>query len=426
MQRFYFLLILVLIGAPIWSQTTDKQRNLERKKEQILIEIKAVQQLLNTEKTKERNVLSEIQDQNHKIKLSQDLIRNGQQQIALINRDVEKNQAEVEMLEKELKALKEDYAKTIVKSYKSRSSQSRIMFVLSSENFAQAYKRVQYMKQYANYRKKQGDEVREKSDALAVVIKSLEEKKARQNVLLREAEVQKKNLEAERTKQQGLMALIQKDQRKYNDQIKKKRSETAAIDKQIQQLIREAIAEANRKAREAREAAAKAAGKKTGEKVVESAKGSNTAVFELTPEGKVVASSFKANQGRLPWPVSKGYISLRYGDQPHPVQKHLTIHNSGVEISTVVGTRARSVFQGEVLQVQVLSGNNKAVLIQHGDYITVYQNLSDVYVKKGDKVTLKQEIGVVNTNASGQTVLKFLLSHNTTIHNPQSWLSGSN
>lgn len=426
MQRFYFLLILVLIGAPIWSQTTDKQRNLERKKEQILIEIKAVQQLLNTEKSKERNVLSEIQDQNHKIKLSQDLIRNGQRQIALINRDVEKNQAEVEMLEKELKALKEDYAKTIVKSYKSRSSQSRIMFVLSSENFAQAYKRVQYMKQYANYRKKQGDEVREKSDALAVVIKSLEEKKARQNVLLREAEVQKKNLEAERTKQQGLMALIQKDQRKYNDQIKKKRSETAAIDKQIQQLIREAIAEANRKAREAREAAAKAAGKKTGEKVVESTKGSNTAVFELTPEGKVVASSFKANQGRLPWPVSKGYISLRYGDQPHPVQKHLTIHNSGVEISTVVGTRARSVFQGEVLQVQVLSGNNKAVLIQHGDYITVYQNLSDVYVKKGDKVTLKQEIGVVNTNASGQTVLKFLLSHNTTIHNPQSWLSGSN
>lgn len=426
MQRIYYLLILVLIGAPMWSQTTDKQRNLERKKEQILTEIKAVQQLLKTEKTKERNVLSEIQDQNHKIKLSQDLIRNGQQQIALINRDVEKNQAEVAVLEKELKALKEDYAKTIVKSYKSRSSQSRIMFVLSSENFAQAYKRVQYMKQYANYRKKQGDEVREKSDALAVVIKSLEEKKVRQNVLLREAEVQKKNLEAERTKQQGLMALIQKDQRKYNDQIKKKRSETAAIDKQIKQLIREAIAEANRKAREAREAAAKAAGKKTGEKVVESPKSSNTAVFELTPEGKVVANSFKANQGRLPWPVSKGYISLRYGDQPHPVQQHLTIHNSGVEISTVVGTRARSVFQGEVLQVQVLSGNNKAVLIQHGDYITVYQNLSDVYVKKGDKVTLKQEIGVVNTNASGQTVLKFLLSHNTTIHNPQSWLSGSN
>ncbi len=423
MKRIYYLLILVLIGAPMWSQTTDKQRNLERKKEQILTEIKAVQQLLKTEQTKERNVLSEIQEQNHKIKLSQDLIRNVQQQISLLTRDVQKNQAEVAVLEKELKALKDDYAKTIVKSYKSRSSQSRIMFVLSSENFAQAYKRIQYMKQYANYRKKQGDEVREKSEALAVVIKSLEQKKVKQSALLTEAEVQKKNLEVERTKQQGLMALIQKDQRKYNDQIKKKRSETAAIDKQIQQMIREAIAEANRKAREA---AAKAAAK-TGEKVATPSKSStNTAVFELTPEGKVVANSFKANQGRLPWPVSKGYISLRYGDQPHPIQKHLTIHNSGVEISTVVGTRARSVFQGEVLQVQVLSGNNKAVLIQHGDYITVYQNLSDVYVKKGDKVTLKQEIGVVNTNASGQTVLKFLLSHNTTIHNPQTWLSGSN
>lgn len=421
-QRICYLFILVFVGLPLWSQTTDKQRSLERKKEQILTEIRAVQKLLKTEQSKERNVLSEIQEQNHKIKLSQDLIRNVQQQIGLLTRDIQKNQSEVTALEKELEVLKKDYAQTIVKSYKSRSNQSRIMFVLSSENFAQAYKRVQYMKQYANYRKKQGDEVREKSEALAVVIKSLEEKKQKQNVLLAEAEVQKKSLEVERAKQQELMALIQKDQRKYNDQIKKKRSETATIDKQIQKLIREAIAEANRKAREA---AAKAAAKSGGKKVTPPA-ATNTATFELTPEGKVVANSFKSSQGRLPWPVSKGYISLRYGDQPHPIQRHLTIHNSGVEISTERGTRARSVFQGEVLQVQVLSGNNKAVLIQHGDYITVYQNLSDVFVKKGDKVILKQDIGVVNTNASGQTVLKFLLSHNTTIHNPQTWLSGSN
>lgn len=418
MHRIFYLFILVFLGTSAWSQTTDKQRSLERKKEQILTEIKAVQQLLKKEQTKERNVLSEIQEQNHKIKLSQDLIRNVQQQIALITRDIQKNQSKVTQLEAELEGLKADYAKMIVKSYKSRSNQSRIMFVLSSENFAQAYKRVQYMKQYANYRKKQGDEVREKSEALALVIAQLEEKKVKQNTLLTEAEVQKKNLEVERAKQQELMALIQKDQRKYNDQIKKKRSETAAIDKQIQKLIREAIEEANRKAREA---AAKAAGKK-----VTPSKSTNTAVFELTPEGKVVANNFKASQGRLPWPVSKGYISLRYGDQPHPIQRHLTIHNSGVEISTEKGTRARSVFQGEVLQVQVLSGNNKAVLIQHGDYITVYQNLSEVFVKKGDKVSLKQDIGIVNTNATGQTILKFLLSHNTTIHNPQTWLSGSN
>lgn len=423
MQRIYYLFLLVFIGASAWSQSSDKQRSLERKKERILVEIKAVQQLLNSEKTKERNVLSEIQDQNHKIKLSEDLIRNVQQQINLLTREVQDNQQKVNILEKELQELKQDYSTTIVKSYKSRSSQSRIMFVLSSDNFAQAFKRVQYMKQYANFRKKQGEQVQEKSEALALVIESLEQKKLKQAVLLQEAESQKKTLEAERVKQNQLMSLIRKDQKKYNDQIKKKRTETAEIDRQIQKLIREAIAEANRRAREA---AAKAAAKK-GEKVTTApSKGSGAAVFELTPEGKVVASSFKANQGRLPWPVAKGYISLRYGDQAHPVQRHLTIHNSGIEISTQSGTKARSVFQGEVLQVQILSGNNKAVLIQHGDYITVYQNLSDVYVKKGDKVALKQDIGVVNTNANGQTVLKFLLSHNTTIHNPQSWLSSSN
>lgn len=416
MQRLYYLIALLLITPLSWSQTSEKQLNLERRKAQILTEIRAVQQLLQTERTKERNVLAEIQEQNQKIKLTQELIGNIQQQMQSLSNSIAKNQKEITALEKELNTLKADYAKTIVKTYKSRSSQSRLMFVLSSENFAQAYKRVQYMKQYANFRKKQGDEVREKSEALAEVVAKLEAQKTTQRQLLSEAEVQKKNIEQDKIKQQQLMTLIQKDQKKYNDQIKKKQAETQAIDRQIQQLIREAIAEANRKAREA---AAKASGKKA-------VTTTNSASFELTPEGKVVANSFKANQGSLPWPVTKGYISLRYGDQPHPVQTHLTIHNSGIEISTESGARARSVFQGEILQVQVLSGGNKAVLIQHGDYITVYQNLSEVFVKKGDKVALKQDIGVINTNANGQTILKFLLSHNTTINNPQSWLSRSN
>lgn len=411
-RLLYIVCTLLLFQSFAWAQTSEKQRSLERKKAQILSEINAVKELLQRERSKERNILAEIQEQNRKIKLTQDLIQNIQQQINMLSREIKKNQQEIATLEKELEALKADYAQTIVNTYKSRSNQSKIMFVLSSENFAQAYKRVQYMKQYADYRKKQGEEVKEKTEILTDKLADLEVKKTQQNKLLSEAETQRKSLEKDRANQEELMKIIQKDQRKYNDQIKKKQAETQAIDKQIQQLIREAIAEANRKAREA---AAKAGAKTTGT--------ASSAAFELTPEGRVVANNFKASQGKLPWPVVKGYISLSYGDQPHPVQRHLTIHNSGVEITTESGARARSVFQGEVLQVQILSGGNKAVLIQHGDYITVYQNLSEVFVKKGDKVNLKQDIGVVNTNASGQTVLKFLLSHNTTINNPQSWLS---
>ena len=144
----------------------------------------------------------------------------------------------------------------------------------------------------------------------------------------------------------------------------------------------------------------------------------------LTPEGQLIANNFKANKGRLPWPVEKGAISLKYGDQPHPIYKTLIVHNSGVEITTENGSNARAVFGGEVTNVIVISPVNKAVMIQHGDFFTVYQNLSKVSVSKGDKVSAKQNIGQIRTSGdTGKTVLKFLILQNTTYNNPQSWLS---
>jgi murein DD-endopeptidase MepM/ murein hydrolase activator NlpD len=144
----------------------------------------------------------------------------------------------------------------------------------------------------------------------------------------------------------------------------------------------------------------------------------------LTAESKILADNFKANRGRLPFPVERGFISLGFGDQTHPIYKSLTIHNSGVEITTDQGSNARAVFDGVVTSVIVLSPVNKAVMIQHGDFFTVYQNLSSVSVSKGDKVTRKQTIGKVRTNGeTGKTILKFLILQNTTYNNPGSWLS---
>ncbi|MEC4117341.1 murein hydrolase activator EnvC family protein [Myroides phaeus] len=416
-RAYYILFFLFTVFA--WGQTKETQEQLERKKQQILVEIKVVQDLLRKEKTKERNILAEIEEQNRKINLNRQLIQNVQMQIATTNTTISKTQKEVDALQAELTALKDDYAKMVLKSYKTKSSQSRIMFILSSDNFVQAYKRVQYMKQYADYRKAQGDEVKEKAEELKGALVKLEAQKERQRKLLAEQQQNEKNLQQDLVEQKDLIAIVQKDQKKYNQDIKNKQEQTREIDRKIKQLIKEAIEEANRIARE------KAA--KAGKTTTKSTTTSKTATaFELTPEEKIVADNFKSNKGKLPWPVSKGYISLPYGDQPHPVQTHLTIHNSGLEITTEAGSKARAVFQGDVLQVQVLPGGNKAVLIQHGDYITVYQNLSDVSVKKGDKVSIKQNIGTVNTNSAGKTVLKFLLSHNTDINNPQSWLSRSN
>jgi murein DD-endopeptidase MepM/ murein hydrolase activator NlpD len=143
----------------------------------------------------------------------------------------------------------------------------------------------------------------------------------------------------------------------------------------------------------------------------------------LSAEGKVSSDNFKANKGRLPWPVVKGSVSQYYGDQPHPVHKNLTVHNSGIEITTEAGASARAVFAGEVLQVQVISANNKAVYIQHGDFITVYLNLASVSVSKGQKVSIKQNIGRIHTDASGKAVIKFLVLQNTTTLNPTAWLN---
>lgn len=432
MRKTYWSIFFALTLLPAFAQQKETQEQLEKKKQQILVEIRSVQQLLRKEQTKERNILSEITEINRKVSLNRKLIENVRSQISLTNTNISKNQKEVDALAKELNQLKEDYAKTIVKTYKSRSNQSKMMFILSSESFFQAYKRVQYLKQYADFRKQQGEELKEKTAILNEALAKLEIEKEKQRKLLAEQQANEKTLQTDLTEQNSLVALVKKDQKKYNDQIQKKQAETKAIDRKIQQLIREAIAEANRKAREAKEAAARAAAAKDGGKGKSTSSKSTAkapkeaATFELTPEGRLVADNFKANRGKLPWPVEKGYISLPYGDQPHPIQTHLTIHNSGIEITTEGSSKARTIFQGEVLQVQVLSGGNKAVLIQHGDYITVYQNLKDVTVKTGDKVSLKQTIGTINTNSSGKTVLKFLLSHNSNIDNPSNWLSRSN
>ncbi|WP_306351332.1 murein hydrolase activator EnvC family protein [Flavobacterium sp. '19STA2R22 D10 B1'] len=429
MSKYLFSLIFCCITTLLWSQN-DQQKKLEERKAQIQKEIQVFQSLLKTEKSKEKSVLTKIGEQNAKIKLTEKLINNTQQQTKLLNNDIYVNQRQINKLTDELELLKKDYAEMIVKSYKSRSEQSRAMFLLSSENFLQAYKRAQYMKQYANYRKMQGDEIKVKSEKLQTYNQKLAVQKGEKEKLIRENEKEKVTLESDKKDQQVLMTAIKKDQKKYNADIKKKQQESVAIDRQIQKLIREAIAAANAAAEAKRKAAALAAAKNkakgnpttTTKKNTEVVSEGSSTKFALTAETKALADNFKANKGKLPWPVDKGLLTLGYGDQPHPLQKNLVVHNSGVEITTEDGANARAVFGGEVLTVQVLSGNNKAVYIQHGDYITVYLNLQSVSVSKGDKVSIKQTIGKIHTNSSGKTVIKFLVLQNTTMLNPEQWL----
>lgn len=456
MSKFLLSLFFVCATSLVWSQDSQQEK-LEQRKAQIQQEIKENERLLQSVKKKEKSAVSVMAIQEKKIALKENLIKTTEKQAKLLSNDMYINQVEINKLKKELKVLKEDYAKMIVKSYKSRSEESRAMFLLSSKNFQQAYKRLQYMKQYTSFRKIQGEEINVKSKELLVYNQKLEVQKTAKQKLINEKEKERLSLEQEKKEQEKIVNSIKKDKNKIANDIKKKQQEARNIDKQIDRLIRQAIAEANRKAaaeRAKQKAAAAAAAKekkaaaaaaakelananksgktiKTLAKAVveeepeeEAKKPISSTKIDLTPEAKIVADNFRANKGRLPYPVERGKITLGFGNQAHPVYKSLMVHNSGVEITTDQGATARAVFDGVVTSVFDLTKVTKAVMIQHGDYFTVYQNLSSVNVSTGDKVTRKQALGRIRSNGeTGKTVLKFLIYQNTSYINPAGWLS---
>ncbi|NDP25863.1 MAG: peptidoglycan DD-metalloendopeptidase family protein [Flavobacterium sp.] len=433
MPKFLLSLILICLTATMWSQESQQEK-LEQRKAQIQQEIRDNERLLQTVKKKEKSAVNVIIIQGNKIKLKEKLINTTEKQSKLLGNDMYINQVKINKLNRELVLLKEDYAKMILKSYKSRSEQSRAMFILSSNSFLQAYKRAQYMKQYTNYRKMQGDEIKSKSDELIVYNGKLNVQKTAKQKLIAENEKERLSLLKAKLEQEKLVNSIKKDKNKIAREIKKRQQESKTIDKQINRLIREAIAEANRKAalekamekarNEAKIGDTKEEIKTRAKAIVSSASAVSSSRIELTPEAKMLSDNFKSNRGRLPWPVERGVVTSAYGDHPHPVISSLMVHNSGIDITTDQGANARAVFGGEVISVMVLSPVNKAVMIQHGDYFTVYQNLSSVNVSKGDKVSTKQNIGKIRTNGdTGKTVIKFTISQNTTYNNPASWLS---
>jgi len=415
MPKFLLSLIFICMTSLIWSQGSQQEK-LEERKAQIQKEIRENESLLQTVKKKEKSAVNVVIVQSTKIKLKEKLINTTEKQTKLLGNDMYINQVQINKLKKELVILKENYSEMIVKSYKSRSAESRAMFLLSSENFLQAYKRAQYMKQYTSYRKTQGEEIKTKSDKLTDFNQKLNIQKTAKQKLIAENEKERLSLEKEKKEQLKLVSVIKKDKNKISQEIRKRQQEYRTIDRQINKLIREAIAAANRKA--ALEKAKANPSAPVSKSAVSSSK------IELTPEAKLIADNFRANRGRLPYPVEKGYISLGYGNQTHPLFNTITVHNSGVEITTDRGASARAVFGGEVTSVIVLSPVNKAVMIQHGDFFTVYQNLSSVNVSKGEKVSIKQSLGKVRTNGeTGKTIIKFLILQNTTYNNPEGWLS---
>jgi septal ring factor EnvC (AmiA/AmiB activator) len=409
MSRFYKYLFLffTLFFFNLGFAQVNKQKELEEKRQTLLSEIKQINSLLFVTKKEEKSVLNQVEDLNSKIIARQNLIRVTNQQANYLSREINNNKAKIRLFENELKHLKADYALMIAKSYKSKSQHSRVMFLLSSESFLQAYKRLQYMKQYAKHRKIQGESIKKKSIVLEELNQGLLEDKKKKQVLIDENKLAKTKLSKELEEQKELVSILKKDGNKYARQIHKKQKEANKIDKQIEKLIRDAITASNKK---------NATNKGT--------KTNGTSIrLTLTPEAKLLAADFTKNKGKLPWPVKNGVVLKRFGNTRHPQLPNVTTYCSGVEITTEKNAKARAIFKGEVMEIQKIKGASNAVFIQHGNYITVYQNITNVMVKKGDLVLTKQEIGSVATKASsGKSILKFLVYQNNQKMNPASWI----
>ena len=401
------LCILFLVGFTyLASAQKSKRDQLENRRLELRREINKINDLLTSNTNKKKSQATVIEDLNYKISVRQNLIKVTNEQANLLTREINKNQTKISDLNNELEILKDSYSKLIVKSYKNKNKQSRIMFLLSANDFKQAYKRLQYINQYSDYQKKQGEDISVKTEELKTVNASLIEQKKTKDILIKENRIAQADLEKDVEEQQKVIALIQKDLDKYKAEINKKQSQVAKIDKQIKDIIRRAIAKSRKKS-------AKKSGKKPGK----------TEEFALTAETKKLAASFLANKGKLPWPVEKGVVKVRYGKQPSPIDRSITIQSNGVRIATKQGVKVRAVFSGEVLSVQKAKRGSISVLIQHGSYVSSYTNLKSVFVKEGDKVKTKQNIGSIFTNTiSGETILRFSIFKNSTTQNPAYWI----
>ena len=391
----------LVILASTQMQAQKNQAQLEERRQALQKEIDQINNLVVKGRTEQKSILAQIEELDLKLKVRQDLIEVTNDQINWLTRQIANNQAEITRLRKELLKRKEDYAEMIVRSFKARNEKSKLMFVLSAENFQQAYLRLRYIKQYAEYQKEQADLIAKQTEDLQNKTRALLAQKADKDKLIKANPEAKRIIELDRETTAVLMAEIKRSLTTYEQQISQKQQESNAIDREIANLIRLA-----------REKSNTAAGKSTTSKT-----------FALTPEDKALAASFAANNGKLPWPVEKGVVVLRFGKQAHPVVKTAIIDSQGVRIATPENENVRAVFQGEVYAIMAPKYGNTTVMIQHGNYFTIYRNLTEISVKKGDKVSAKQTIGKVLKNKSkGESVLNFSVFKDTEPQNPANWI----
>ncbi|MBK6965548.1 MAG: peptidoglycan DD-metalloendopeptidase family protein [Bacteroidales bacterium] len=394
--------MLIFFVAGVNAQ--DKKTQLQQKKAKIEEEINYTNKLLEETKKSKQVSLNQLVLLNKQINKRQELISAISGEIGNLDSQIEETNDTINHLTQTIKQLKQEYARMIYYASKNRNAYTRLMFIFSASDFNQAYQRLKYFQQYSSYRQNQVRVIKENQLLLNEKILLLEKQKAYKLSLKKSEESEKQKLTGEKSEQDKT---VKKLSQKEKELLRKLRdSEKAA--KKLQKAIEDLIAEEIRKASES--------AKKTGTKPAPENK------FGLTPSELQLSSSFAGNKGRLPWPTERGIISSTFGEHPHPILKGIKTRNNGIDITTAKGESARAVFEGEVTSTMTLPSYNNVVIIRHGEFLTVYSNLDQLFVKKGDKVKTKQRIGVIQNDESGKAKLHFELWQGKNIQNPGSWL----
>lgn len=387
MKLRIILYILCLLTLPVAAQNV---KDLQKQQRELQQQLEETAQMLKQTKQNETATENKLNLLNNDIKTRKKLIRNIQGEINALNGEMGTLRQKRFTLQKELEAYKEDYARLVRETHYADMQQSPLLFLLSAKNFQQLIRRVQYMQQFAAYRKEQVKKIESLQSDIDIQNTLLEERKQNRSTALQSQKREQDKLTRDERKQKDMLKSLKKQEKNLLAKQKEQQKKVDALNKQIEEMIAKQV----------------------------------RTTTTLTKEQQLIAGGFEANQGRLPWPVEKGFISGYFGKHQHPVHEHVTINNKGIYLQTVAGANARAIYEGEVSSCAQINGNY-AVIVQHGNYRTVYSPLKKIYVKQGDKVKAKQAIGeiVTDTSEDNKTELYFQIYKDRSIINPGLWLA---
>ena len=388
-RELAILLMLVFSGSVVHGQT---RAEIEAQRKKTLEDIEYVDNLLATTSKEKSESMNSLKILGNKLSLRESVIRGMAEEIKLLEERIDLNRTAIELMEEDLKLLRQEYANAILNSYKSTKLNPEIVYILSARDFNQGYKRIKYLQQVSKIR-------RNESEIITELIEEIEKSKLKlETDLQRISDIQKKEmqqkslLQGEQTRKQRMVRNLTAKEKQLQKELEEKKRIAQKLEKELSRIIAEEK-------------------KKAG-------------TVTLTPEQKLVGENFLDNKGRLPWPVEKGVITNHFGKHQHPVLKYLTEDNIGIEITSSGKVDARSIFKGEVTAISAISGSNMTVIVRHGSFLTVYSNLVNLKVKKGDKVETKTIIGEVFSDpASGNTcTLKFMIFEGKYL-DPEQWIA---